>query len=194
MGIKKGDRPGYPQTIPLKMGTKTGKGTPTALEVPLPVIFSTFNRGGYLPSGQGLPYIKPSNYRLVFTLYPVKRFFGSPQLAGTIACVTTRRLELDKGKAESNNRSAWSPEYSIVQSLAPICDTLALVKSCKRFSTLSLYTSLKFWKTLRKNQTFLGDFISLASLPVKILSFSYGKRIPRILLIGNLDKLVGIAL
>ena len=32
------------------------------------------------------PYIKPSNYRLVFTLYPVKRFIGSPQPAGTTAC------------------------------------------------------------------------------------------------------------
>ena len=76
------------------MGTKKGKGTPTALEVPLPVIFSTFNRGGYLPSGQGLPYIKPSNYRLVFTLNPVKRFFGSPQLAGTTACGLALAREL----------------------------------------------------------------------------------------------------
>jgi hypothetical protein len=39
--IKKGDRPSHPRTIPLKMGTKKGKGTPTALKVPLPVIFST---------------------------------------------------------------------------------------------------------------------------------------------------------
>jgi len=33
------------------MGMKKGKGTPIALEVPLPVIFSTFNRGGYLLQG-----------------------------------------------------------------------------------------------------------------------------------------------
>ena len=52
---KKGDSPGYPRTIPLKMGTKKGKGTPIALEVPLPVIFSTFNRGGYLLQGKRCP-------------------------------------------------------------------------------------------------------------------------------------------
>ncbi|MFC1955395.1 hypothetical protein ACFLWZ_02500 [Chloroflexota bacterium] len=56
------------------MGTKKGKGTPTALEVPLPVIFSTFNRGGYLPSGQGLPYIKPSNYPLFLLSTPSNVF------------------------------------------------------------------------------------------------------------------------
>jgi len=48
-GIKKGSR-NYLRTA-LKNGTKKGKRTPTALEVPLPVIFSTFNRGGYLLQG-----------------------------------------------------------------------------------------------------------------------------------------------
>ena len=38
-GQKKGDRPSHPRTIPLKMGMKKGKGVPTALEAPLPVIF-----------------------------------------------------------------------------------------------------------------------------------------------------------
>jgi len=37
------------------MGTKKGKATPTALEAALPVIFSTFNRGGYLLQGKRCP-------------------------------------------------------------------------------------------------------------------------------------------
>jgi len=44
---KKGDSLGHPRTIPL-VGTKKGKAPPIALEAALPVIFSTFNRVGYL--------------------------------------------------------------------------------------------------------------------------------------------------
>jgi len=37
--IKKETAPGHPWDYPLKMGTKKGKATPTALEATLPVIF-----------------------------------------------------------------------------------------------------------------------------------------------------------
>jgi hypothetical protein len=55
-------------------------------EALLPVIFFFIIVVAIYSRRQGLPYIKPSNYRLVFTLYPVKRFVGSPQPAGTTAC------------------------------------------------------------------------------------------------------------
>ncbi len=39
LGNKKGDSPGHPWNCPLKIGTKKGKATPTALEAPLPINF-----------------------------------------------------------------------------------------------------------------------------------------------------------
>jgi hypothetical protein len=79
---KKGDsRNGYP----LEMGTKKAKEPLYQSEALLPVIFSIIVLAIY-PRRQDLPYIKPSNYRLVFILYPVKRFIGSPHPAGTTAC------------------------------------------------------------------------------------------------------------
>ena len=90
------------------MGIKKGKRTPYQTEALLPVIFSnvivvatypakarlTLNNRGFSSSldpprslkKARLPLIKPSKYRLVFTLYPVKRFISSPQPAGTTAC------------------------------------------------------------------------------------------------------------
>jgi hypothetical protein len=41
---------------------------------PFAFYFSTFNRGGHLLKRRTPPYIKPSNYRLVFTPYPVNHF------------------------------------------------------------------------------------------------------------------------
>ena len=68
------------------MGTKKAKEPLHQSEALLPVIF-IHHRAGYLLQKQDLPYIKPSNYRLVFTLYPTERFISSPHPAGTIDSV-----------------------------------------------------------------------------------------------------------
>jgi hypothetical protein len=60
--------------IPCEMGTKKGKGTPYQSEALLPVIFSTIIVLAIYPRRQNLPYIKPSNYCLVFILYPAEPF------------------------------------------------------------------------------------------------------------------------
>ena len=52
---KKGDSLGHPRTIPLKMGTKKGKGTPTALEATVPVIFYPLDFA-WLASGKAYPH------------------------------------------------------------------------------------------------------------------------------------------
>jgi hypothetical protein len=67
---------------------KKGKGIPTALEVPLPVIFSVvaiyFRVNVTLYRTEQL---SPCSYSL-----PRQAFFGSPQLAGTTACGLARQV------------------------------------------------------------------------------------------------------
>jgi hypothetical protein len=70
-----------------EMSTKKGKSTPISIRGAFACDLLLYH-AGYLSHRQELPYIKPSNYRLVFGFYPVKRFVGSPQLAGTTALWT----------------------------------------------------------------------------------------------------------